>query len=128
MKRVVKRTEAIKQGDPLDPETMIGAQVSLAQYDRIVDLINVGIKEGAKVLTGGSANDELGPGYYIKPTILQGTNDMQVFQKEIFGPVTAATTFKTADEAIAIANNTEYGKKTLTLMKKSKFMLSHHFL
>lgn len=109
MEMVVKRTEAIQLGDPLDPNTMMGAQVSLAQYDRIVNYLNIGIAEGAKVLTGGSANDELGSGYYIKPTILSGTNDMRVFQEEIFGPVTAATTFKTTEEAIEIANNVEYG-------------------
>jgi len=109
MERVIARTEAIKTGDPLDPNTMMGAQVSLAQHDRIVDYINIGKAEGAKVLTGGSVNDVVNGGYYIKPTILGGTNDMKVFQEEIFGPVTAATTFKTEEEAIAIANDTIYG-------------------
>lgn len=109
MERVVKRTEAIKLGDPLDPDTMMGAQVSLAQYDRIMKYLDIGRAEGAKVLTGGAANDELGSGYYIKPTILSGTNDMRVFREEIFGPVTSATTFKTAEEALEIANDTEYG-------------------
>lgn len=109
MERVVARTEAIKLGDPLDPETMMGAQVSLAQYDRIMNYLDIGRAEGAKVLTGGSTNKELGPGYYIRPTIVSGTNDMRVFQEEIFGPVTAATTFKTPEEAIEIANNVEYG-------------------
>ncbi|KAL7532479.1 hypothetical protein ACHAXR_004650 [Thalassiosira sp. AJA248-18] len=109
MARVVKRTEAIKLGDPLDEDTMMGAQVSLAQYDRIIKYLDIDRAEGAKVLTGGSANNELGPGYFIKPTILSGTNDMRVFQEEIFGPVTSATTFKTAEEAIAIANDVEYG-------------------
>ena len=109
MKKVVARTEAIKLGDPLDSTTMMGAQVSIAQHDRIVNYLNIGVAEGAKVLTGGSANDDFGPGYYIKPTILSGTNDMRVFQEEIFGPVTAALTFKTPEEAIAIANDTTYG-------------------
>jgi len=109
MERVVARTEAIKTGDPLDPNTMMGAQVSLAQHDRIVNYINVGKAEGAKVLTGGSTNDVVNGGFYIKPTILSGTNDMRVFQEEIFGPVTAVTTFKDEAEAIAIANDTVYG-------------------
>jgi aldehyde dehydrogenase len=109
MEKVVARTEAIVLGDPLDPATMMGAQVSLAQHDRIVEYINIGVAEGAKVLTGGSANDALSGGHYIKPTILGGTNDMRVFQEEIFGPVTSATTFKTVEEAVEIANDTEYG-------------------
>ena len=109
MERVVERTEAIKTGDPMDPETMMGAQVSLAQHDRIVEYIELGKAEGAKVLTGGSVNDVVAGGYYVKPTILSGTNDMRVFQEEIFGPVTAATTFKDEAEAVAIANDTIYG-------------------
>jgi aldehyde dehydrogenase len=109
MDKVVARTEAIRMGDPLDPTTMMGAQVSLAQHDRIMNYLDIGVKEGAKVLTGGSAKDDLGGGFYIKPTILFGTNNMRVFQEEIFGPVAAATTFKTEEEAIAIANDTEYG-------------------
>lgn len=109
MAKVVARTEAIVTGDPLDPSTMMGAQVSMAQHDRIVEYINIGVAEGAEVLTGGSVNDVASGGFYIKPTILSGTNNMRVFQEEIFGPVTAATKFKTADEAIAIANDTEYG-------------------
>ena len=109
MERVVARTEAIKIGDPLDPNTMMGAQVSLAQHDRIVDYLKTGEAEGAKVLTGGAANDVVDGGFYIKPTILSGTNEMTVFQEEIFGPVTGVTTFKTEEEAIAIANDTIYG-------------------
>jgi aldehyde dehydrogenase len=109
MEKVVARTEAIVTGDPFDPNTMMGAQVSMAQHDRIIDYINIGKAEGAKVLTGGSANDINTGGHYIKPTILGGTNDMRVFQEEIFGPVTSATTFKTTEEAIAIANDTEFG-------------------
>uniref|UniRef100_A0A7S1SB93 Aldehyde dehydrogenase domain-containing protein n=1 Tax=Alexandrium catenella TaxID=2925 RepID=A0A7S1SB93_ALECA len=109
MERVVARTEAIKTGNPLDPATMMGAQVSQAQHDRITNYISIGMAEGAKVLTGGSVNDVMKGGYYIKPTILHGNNSMRVFQEEIFGPVTAVTTFKTEEEAIAIANNTIYG-------------------
>jgi len=109
IERVVARTEAIKTGDPLDPSTMMGAQVSQAQHERIVNYLNIGISEGAKVLTGGMANDVVSGGYYIKPTILAGTNEMRVFQEEIFGPVTGVTTFKDEEEAIAIANDTVYG-------------------
>lgn len=109
MQKVIERTEAIKMGDPMDPSTMMGAQVSSEQHDRIVDYLEIGEKEGAKVLTGGSAKKDLGDGFYIKPTILSGTNDMRVFQEEIFGPVTSAITFKTTEEAIKIANDVEYG-------------------
>jgi len=109
MERVVARTEAIKTGDPLDPATMMGAQVSMAQHKRITDYIQIGVSEGAKVLTGGAVNDVVSGGYYIKPTILSGTNDMRVFQEEIFGPVTGAVKFKTEAEAIEIANDTIYG-------------------
>jgi aldehyde dehydrogenase len=109
MERVVARTEAIKTGDPLDPNTMMGAQVSSAQAEKIVNYINIGRSEGAKVLTGGAANDVVSGGYYIKPTILAGTNDMKVFQEEIFGPVTGAIKFKNEEEAIEIANDTIYG-------------------
>ena len=109
MERVVARTEAIKTGNPLDADTMMGAQVSSAQHDKIVNYLKIGEAEGAKVLTGGVANDVVDGGYYIKPTILHGNNDMQVFREEIFGPVTGVTTFKTEEEAIAIANATVYG-------------------
>jgi len=109
MERVVARTKAIKTGDPLDPSTMMGAQVSKSQHDKILNYIKIGQEEGAKVLTGGEANDVVNGGFYIKPTILSGTNSMRVFQEEIFGPVTSVTTFKTDEEAIAIANDTVYG-------------------
>lgn len=109
MERVVKRTEAIKVGDPLDPSTMMGAQVSKSQHERITNYINIGTAEGAKVLTGGVVNDVVAGGFYIKPTILAGTNDMRVFQEEIFGPVTCAMKFKTEEEAIKIANDSIYG-------------------
>merc|ERR1719261_1609039 len=87
----------------------MGAQVSAAQHARIEKYIQIGLDEGATVLTGGASNEVVPGGYYIKPTILKGTNDMKVFQEEIFGPVTAVTTFKTDEEAIAIANDTVYG-------------------
>jgi len=109
MQRVVKRTEAIKVGNPLDLSTMMGAQVSKAQHERITNYINIGTAEGAKVLTGGEVNDVVTGGFYIKPTILSGTNDMRVFQEEIFGPVTGAIKFKTQEEAIKIANDSIYG-------------------
>ena len=83
MDKVVARTEAIKTGDPFDPSTMMGAQVSMAQHDRVMNYINIGVSEGAKVLTGGAVNDIEDGGFYIKPTILSGTNDMRVFQEEV---------------------------------------------
>ncbi len=110
--RVVERVNAIKAGDPLDPETMIGAQASQIQYDKILSYIQLGKEEGAEVLTGGDANHlggDIENGYYIKPTLLKGHNKMRVFQEEIFGPVLAVTTFKDEADAIAIANDTIYG-------------------
>lgn len=111
IERVIERTEAIKLGHPLDPNTMMGAQASNDQYEKILNYINIGKEEGCEVLTGGEAayNDGLSGGYYIKPTILKGNNKMRVFQEEIFGPVVCVTTFKDEAEAIAIANDTLYG-------------------
>jgi len=112
MKRVIERTKAIKIGNPLDPTVMMGAQVSDEQLNRIKGYFDVGRAEGAEVLTGGTVNKlsgELGGGYYIAPTIFKGHNKMRVFQEEIFGPVASVTTFKTTEEAIAIANDTIYG-------------------
>ena len=112
MKRVVERAKAIKMGSPLDPATMLGAQASNDQYEKIMSYIDIGKQEGAEVLTGGAKaglNSGLENGYYIQPTILKGHNKMRVFQEEIFGPVTCVTTFKTTEEAIAIANDTAYG-------------------
>lgn len=112
MERVIARTKQIKVGNPLDPETMMGAQVSKEQYERILGYIDVARTEGGKVLCGGTAhsiNHGLQHGYYIQPTIVYGNNKMRVFQEEIFGPVTSVTTFRTAEEAIAIANDTLYG-------------------
>jgi len=112
MERVVARVEKIKKGHPLDASTMIGAQASNDQLEKILAYIQIGKDEGAKVLTGGERNvleGELAEGYYVKPTILEGHNKMRVFQEEIFGPVLAVTKFKDEDEALAIANDTLYG-------------------
>lgn len=113
MERALKRVKAIKQGNPLDPETMVGAQASQEQLEKILSYIDIGKKEGAKVLTGGarntSINGALRDGYYMQPTILEGHNKMRVFQEEIFGPVVSVTTFKTAEEALSLANDTLYG-------------------
>jgi len=112
MERVVARTKAIKMGHPLAADTMMGAQASNDQFEKILSYLDIGKQEGAEVLCGGAAaslDGELGNGYYIQPTILKGHNKMRVFQEEIFGPVTSVTTFKDADEAIAIANDTLYG-------------------
>lgn len=110
--RVVERVNAIKAGNPLDPTTMIGAQASKIQYDKIASYIKLGIEEGAELLTGGTVNElegELATGYYIKPTLFRGHNKMRIFQEEIFGPVLAVTTFKDEEEALEIANDTIYG-------------------
>lgn len=111
MERVVERTNAIKLGHPLDPSTMMGAQASNDQYEKILNYIEIGKEEGCEVLAGGEAayNEGLDGGYYIKPTILKGNNKMRVFQEEIFGPVVCVTTFKDEKEAIEIANDTLYG-------------------
>ncbi len=112
MDKALKRVEAIIQGDPLDPATMIGAQASSEQMEKILSYLDIGKKEGAEVLTGGARNmltGDLAGGYYVKPTVLRGHNKMRVFQEEIFGPVVAVTTFKDADEALSIANDTLYG-------------------
>lgn len=112
MKRVLERVKAIKIGNPLDTETMMGAQNSNEQYQKIISYLKIGKEEGAEVLAGGDVNDlgeEFANGFYIQPTVFKGTNDMRVFQEEIFGPVVAVTTFKDFDEAIKIANDTDYG-------------------
>lgn len=111
IERVVERVKAIKLGHPLDPETMMGAQASNDQYEKILSYIAIGKEEGAEVLVGGEAayNEGLEGGYYIQPTLLKGNNKMRVFQEEIFGPVVCVTTFKDEAEAIAIANDTLYG-------------------
>jgi len=112
MERAVKRVESIRQADPYEMSTQIGAQASNDQYEKILSYIDIGKKEGAKVLTGGVANKlpgELAGGYYIKPTVFEGHNKMRVFQEEIFGPVVSVTTFETPEEALEIANDTLYG-------------------
>ncbi|MFB6349040.1 acetaldehyde dehydrogenase ExaC [Moraxella marmotae] len=109
LKKAVERVRRIKTGHPLDTETMIGAQASQEQQDKILGCIAKGKAEGAAVLTGGEARHDVEGGYYIEPTIFKGENSMEIFQEEIFGPVLAVTTFKDFDEAMAIANDTMYG-------------------
>ncbi len=112
MDRCLKRIAAIRQGDPLDRTTQIGPQVSTAQLEKIESYVQIGRDEGAEVLIGGERNvlaGELADGYYYKPTVLKGHNDMRVFQEEIFGPVLAVTTFKDEADALRIANDTLYG-------------------
>ncbi len=112
MERAVKRVQAIKQGNPLDMSTMLGAQASSQQMEKILSYIDIGKQEGAQCLTGGSRNvlgGELEGGYYINPTVFKGHNKQRIFQEEIFGPVLAVTTFKDEAEALAIANDTIFG-------------------
>lgn len=111
MARVLDRVKKVKLGHPLDPATMMGAQASNDQYEKILNYINIGKEEGAEVLCGGKAayNEGLAGGYYIEPTVLKGNNKMRVFQEEIFGPVVCVTTFKDEAEALEIANDTLYG-------------------
>lgn len=112
MERVVQRTNAIICGNPLDGTTMMGAQASNDQYEKIRSYLQIGKEEGAEVLCGGDINKmdgDIAGGYYIQPTIFKGNNKMRIFQEEIFGPVVCVTTFKTTEEAIAIANDTLYG-------------------
>jgi aldehyde dehydrogenase len=110
--RVVERTKAIKMGNPLAEDTMMGAQASNDQLEKILSYLDIGKQEGAEVLCGGAAanlNSGLEGGYYVQPTIFKGHNKMRIFQEEIFGPVVSVTTFKTNEEAIEIANDTLYG-------------------
>ncbi|MBO9378951.1 aldehyde dehydrogenase family protein [Sphingomonas histidinilytica] len=112
IERAVERVRKIKQGSPLDPATMIGAQASNDQLEKILSYIAIGRDEGARVLTGGdraALGGELADGYYVTPTVLEGHNRMRIFQEEIFGPVLSVTTFKDEAEALAIANDTLYG-------------------
>ena len=112
MERAIERVQAVKQGSPLDPATMIGAQASSEQLAKILAYIDIGRQEGAQVLTGGERNTlggDLAEGFYVKPTVFRGHNRMRIFQEEIFGPVLSVTTFKDDDEALAIANDTLYG-------------------
>ena len=112
MDRVLKRVAAIKQGNPLDTETMMGAQASKEQLTKILSYLDLGKQEGAKVLAGGAQahlGGDLEGGYYVQPTLFKGHNKMRIFQEEIFGPVLAVTTFKDEADALAIANDTLYG-------------------
>ncbi len=112
MEKAIARVEAIKLGNPLDASTMIGAQASNDQMEKILSYIQIGRDEGAKVLTGGERavhGGDLADGFYVQPTVLEGHNKMRVFQEEIFGPVLAVTKFSTDEEALAIANDTLYG-------------------
>lgn len=112
MKRVVERVEKIKVGNPFDENTMMGAQTSKEQKEKINSYLDIGRKEGAEILTGGNVkkvDGDIEGGYYFEPTIFKGDNNMRIFQEEIFGPVLAVATYKDDDEAIAIANDTLYG-------------------
>jgi aldehyde dehydrogenase len=112
MERAIDRVKKITQGDPLDPTTMVGAQASSEQFEKILSYLDIGKKEGAKCPIGGEAlklDGELSGGYYIKPTVFEGHNKMRIFQEEIFGPVVSVTTFKDAQDAMEIANDTLYG-------------------
>jgi len=112
MERALARVAAIRQGNPLDSQTMIGAQASQEQLEKILSYLDIGRQEGAQVLAGGERNvldGDLEKGYYVKPTVFKGHNKMRIFQEEIFGPVVSVTTFKDEDEALEIANDTLYG-------------------
>jgi len=112
LERAVERVKNIKQGNPLQMETRIGGQASTEQMEKITGYLKLGKEEGARVLVGGETADlgeDLRQGYYIQPTVFRGSNDMRIFQEEIFGPVLSVTTFKDEAEAIAIANDTSYG-------------------
>jgi aldehyde dehydrogenase len=112
LSQAVKRTEQVKQGNPLDTDTMIGAQASNDQFEKILSYIDIGRQEGAKILTGGEKADlggDLSGGYYIQPTVFEGNNSMRIFQEEIFGPVVSVAKFSDYNDAISIANDTLYG-------------------
>ena len=112
MAKAVARVNKIKQGNPLELSTMVGAQASNDQLEKILSYIDIGKKEGAKLLTGGERaklDGELQEGYYMQPTVFEGHNKMRIFQEEIFGPVLSVTPFDTEEEALSIANDTLYG-------------------
>jgi aldehyde dehydrogenase len=112
LERAIDRVSKVRQGNPLDTETMIGAQASTEQLDKILSYIDIGKQEGAQCLLGGERNileGDLAGGYYVKPTIFKGHNKMRIFQEEIFGPVLSVTTFKDEAEALEIANDSLYG-------------------
>ena len=112
MERAIARVEKIKAGHPLAPDTMLGAQASNDQLEKILNYFDIGKQEGANVMTGGgrlNLEGELAGGYYVQPTVLEGSNKMRIFQEEIFGPVLAVAKFKDAEEALHLANETLYG-------------------
>ncbi|MDE8603647.1 aldehyde dehydrogenase [Marinomonas sp. RSW2] len=111
MALVIERTKTIKRGNPLDTDVQVGAQASKEQFDKILSYIDIGKKEGAELLIGGGVEsiDGLNQGFYVQPTLFKGSNDMRIFQEEIFGPVVSVTTFKDEAEALAIANDSEFG-------------------
>ncbi len=112
MEKAIARVNKVKQGNPLEANTMIGAQASNDQMEKILSYIDIGQKEGAKLLTGGERNmleGDLAEGYYVQPTVFEGNNKMRIFQEEIFGPVLSVTTFEDEAEALEIANDTLYG-------------------
>lgn len=112
MERALKRVAAIKQANPLDSSTMLGAQVSNEQLEKIMSYIDIGKQEGAELLAGGKRarlGGDLEEGFYVEPTVFRGHNKMRIFQEEIFGPVVSVTTFKNEEDALAIANETLYG-------------------
>jgi aldehyde dehydrogenase len=112
MEKVLKRVKAIKQGNPLASDTMLGAEASSEQLEKILSYFDIGRQEGAEVLTGGKRAEfegEMAGGYYVQPTVFKGKNNMRIFQEEIFGPVVSVTTFKDDEEALSLANDTLYG-------------------
>jgi aldehyde dehydrogenase len=112
LERAIERTKKIKTGNPLDTATMLGAQASNDQLEKILSYVDIGKQEGAKLLLGGERlrhGGDLENGYYVAPTIFQGHNRMRIFQEEIFGPVVSVTSFKDLDDALRIANDTLYG-------------------
>jgi aldehyde dehydrogenase len=112
IEQVLERAKNIKQGNPFDTETMVGAQASKEQFDKIMSYMDIARTDGAQFLMGGdkaAVGSDIAGGYYVQPTLLKGTNDMRVFQEEIFGPTLGITTFKDEAEALAVANDTEYG-------------------
>jgi aldehyde dehydrogenase len=112
MEKALQRVAAIVQGNPLDPATMVGAQASSEQLEKILSYLDIGRQEGAEVLAGGSRkvlSGDLAGGYYVEPTVFKGNNKMRIFQEEIFGPVVSVATFKTEEQALEIANDTLYG-------------------
>lgn len=112
MAKVIERAGQIKRGNPLDTETMVGAQASKEQFEKILNYVEIGKAEGAELLIGGGVEtmqEEFCAGYYIQPTVMKGHNKMRIFQEEIFGPVVSVTTFNDEAEALNIANDTEFG-------------------